>query len=38
MSQTATTCLPYYSGRRGLPQAFEIIKEMRAEGYEWGEG
>ena len=29
MSQTATI--------RRLPQAFEIIKEMRAEGYEWGE-
>ena len=29
MSQTATI--------RSLPQAFEIIKEMRAEGYEWGE-
>ena len=29
MSQTATI--------RSLPQAFEIIKEMRAEGDEWGE-
>ena len=39
MSQTATTCPPYYSGRRvrSLPQAFKMIKEMRMQGDAWGE-